>query len=103
MRVLVPHLRSYYSFLDFSAAAARGGATALMEVVKAFAGARLVSRLVAIFDNDAVGRDAGTYSVKGITPTEYSGGTLAFVNRLRGVSDNWTVRAIDRQHQRARR
>lgn len=68
MRVLVPHLRSYYSFLDFSAAAARGGATALMEVVKAFAGARLVNRVVAIFDNDAVGRDAVRVLSRGSLP-----------------------------------
>jgi hypothetical protein len=58
MRILVPHLRSYFSFLDFSAAAARGGATALMELVKAFVGARLANRVIALFDNDAAGREA---------------------------------------------
>jgi len=68
MSVLVPHLRPYYSFLDFSGAAARGGATALMEVVKAFAGARLVNRIVAIFDNDAVGRDAVRLLSRGLLP-----------------------------------
>jgi hypothetical protein len=58
MRVLVPHLRSYYSFLDFSAASAKGGATGLMEMVKAFIGARVANRMIAIFDNDAAGCDA---------------------------------------------
>lgn len=52
MRVVAPHLISYYSFFDFAAASAKGGASAVVETVKAFIAAKVVNRVVALLDND---------------------------------------------------
>ena len=52
LNVLAPHLSSYFTFFDFAAAAARGGASALVETVKAFIAARIGNRVIALFDND---------------------------------------------------
>jgi hypothetical protein len=49
--LLYPHLAGYYSFMDF--AEYGGGAGQLANLVRAFAGAGIVNRVVAIFDNDA--------------------------------------------------
>jgi len=58
MRLLFPHLRDFYSFMDFDTFDPEGGAAALVKQVKAFAGAGIVNRIVAIFDNDAAAHDA---------------------------------------------
>ncbi len=58
LEILQPHLSTYYSFLDFASASVRGGATALVEVVKAFIGARIANRVIAVFDNDSAAEDA---------------------------------------------
>ena len=58
LRLLFPHLRDYYSFMDFETFDPEGGAAALVKQVKAFAGAGIVNRIVAIFDNDAASHDA---------------------------------------------
>ena len=49
--LLYPHLTGYYSFMDF--AEYGGGAGQLANLVRAFAGAGIVNRVVAVFDNDA--------------------------------------------------
>lgn len=56
--VLYPHLRDYYSFLDFEASRAPGGASSLVAIVKAFAGAGITNRVVALFDNDTAASEA---------------------------------------------
>lgn len=52
MAVLYPHLADYYSFLDFDGYRASGGVGSLVNLVKAFAGAGIVNRTIALFDND---------------------------------------------------
>ena len=52
LRVLFPHLVSYFSILDFGAAKYGGGVGNLANVVKALSGADLANNLVAVFDND---------------------------------------------------
>jgi hypothetical protein len=52
LRILYPHLDEYYSFMDFDNANAPGGAGQLVNTVKAFAGAGIANRVVALFDND---------------------------------------------------
>ena len=52
MRILFPHLLDYYSFLDFETGKVPGGAANLANLVKAFAAAGIVNRVVAVFDND---------------------------------------------------
>jgi hypothetical protein len=58
LRVLFPHLSGYYSFMEFATARPQGGAGALASVVKAFAGAGISNRIVAMFDNDTAAHDA---------------------------------------------
>jgi hypothetical protein len=57
IELLYPHLSDYYSFMDL-AVRAPGGAGSLVHVVKAFAGAGIENRTVALFDNDAAGHSA---------------------------------------------
>jgi hypothetical protein len=54
--ILHPHLRDYYSFMDF--AEFGGGAGQLANLIRAFAGAGIINRVIALFDNDAAGRAA---------------------------------------------
>lgn len=65
LRLLYPHLAPYFSFMDFAAMAVPGGAGALVASVKAFAGAGIANRIIALFDNDTAGRDA-LRSLKGV-------------------------------------
>jgi hypothetical protein len=58
MALLYPHLRDYYSFLDFESSRSSGGAGQLASLVKAFAGTGIKNRVVALFDNDTAGREA---------------------------------------------
>jgi hypothetical protein len=57
LEVLYPELTGYYSFMDL-AVRAPGGAGSLVHVVKAFAGAGIENRMVALFDNDTAGHAA---------------------------------------------
>jgi hypothetical protein len=54
--LLYPHLAGYFSFMDF--AEYGGGAGQLVNLIRAFAAAGIVNRVVAIFDNDAAGLSA---------------------------------------------
>ena len=47
-----PHLTDYFDFLDFTGAKVSGGAGELANLVRAFTGARVRQRVLAIFDND---------------------------------------------------
>lgn len=58
LRLLYPHLSEYYSFMDFEGANAPGGAGQLVNTVKAFAGAGIANRVIALFDNDTAARAA---------------------------------------------
>lgn len=55
LRVLQPELNEYISFMDFSAFNVEGGASFLASIVRAFAGAGIRDRIVAVFDNDTAG------------------------------------------------
>lgn len=58
--LLYPHLADYFSFMDFDGVRIGGGAGSLVNIVKAFAGAGIVNRTVALFDNDTAARVALT-------------------------------------------
>jgi hypothetical protein len=58
LRLLYPHLAEYYSFMDFSEAQLSGGAGAVVTTLKAFAGAGIVNRTVALLDNDTAAQAA---------------------------------------------
>jgi hypothetical protein len=56
MTVLYPYMRKYYSFIDFSTSNIQGSANFLTHYVKAFIGAGIQNRIIALYDNDAAGR-----------------------------------------------
>jgi hypothetical protein len=58
LKLLYPHLTDYYAFMDFDGANAPGGAGQLVNTVKAFAGAGIANRVIALFDNDTAARSA---------------------------------------------
>ncbi|MCG7990595.1 MAG: HEPN/Toprim-associated domain-containing protein [Candidatus Thiodiazotropha lotti] len=58
LHLLYPHLAEYYSFLDFEGTRSRGGAGHLASLVKAFAGAGISDRVIALFDNDTAASEA---------------------------------------------
>lgn len=58
LRLLYPHLAEFYTFMDFEGARVAGGAGALASMVKAFVGAGILNRVVALFDNDTAGSAA---------------------------------------------
>jgi hypothetical protein len=58
LKLLRPHLADYFAFMDFEGAKVAGGAHALAQMVKAFAGAGILNRVLAVFDNDTAGTDA---------------------------------------------
>jgi len=58
LEVMYPHLAELYTFLDFEEVRAEGGADHLCKIVRAFAGARLRTRMVALFDHDTAGHAA---------------------------------------------
>jgi HEPN/Toprim N-terminal domain 1 len=57
-KLLYPHLTEYFSFMDFGTTKAPGSAGQLVATLKAFAGAGIVNRTIALFDNDTAARDA---------------------------------------------
>jgi len=56
--VLFPHLVEYFAFFDHTELNVDGGANYLVKFLQAFGAARISSRMVALFDNDTVGREA---------------------------------------------
>jgi len=58
LALLYPHLADYFSFMDLEGVRIGGGAGSLVNIVKAFAGAGIVNRTVALFDNDTAARAA---------------------------------------------
>jgi hypothetical protein len=58
LKLLYPHLAGYFSFMDFGVSKAAGGASALVITIKAFIGAGIGNRVVALFDNDTAAKVA---------------------------------------------
>lgn len=62
LELLYPHLADAFSFMEFDALRVGGGAGNLVNLVKAFAGAGVANRTIALFDNDT----AATASLKSL-------------------------------------
>jgi hypothetical protein len=62
LNLLYPHLADYYSFMEFDLARVGGGTGNLSNLVKAFVGAGIVNKTIALFDNDT----AGTAAIKSL-------------------------------------
>ena len=58
VKLILPHLAQFFSFMDFDGVRREGGAGSLANMVKAFAGAGILNRILALFDNDTVGNSA---------------------------------------------
>lgn len=58
LALLYPHLFEYFSFFDFDGFNNEGGASNLIKLLKAFAGAGIKNNIIAIFDNDAAAFDS---------------------------------------------
>lgn len=58
MNILYPHLKGYYSFMDFGISNASGSASSLVASVKSFVGAGIKNRVIAVFDNDTAAEAA---------------------------------------------
>ena len=58
LALFYPHLVNRVSVMDFNRFRVPGGAGSLLNTVKAFAGAMIENRIVALFDNDTAGRVA---------------------------------------------
>ena len=56
--LLAPHLADYFRFMDFEGARVAGGSGALAQTVKAFVGAGILNRIIAVFDNDTAAAEA---------------------------------------------
>jgi hypothetical protein len=58
LRLLLPHISGYFSFMDFGELSIAGGAGELAKLVKAFAAAGIGNRTIALFDNDTASAEA---------------------------------------------
>lgn len=56
--ILYPHLIDFYSFFDFDASRAAGGANQVVSVLKSFIAADISNRVIGLFDNDTAAREA---------------------------------------------
>jgi hypothetical protein len=57
LAALFPDVRDYFGFFDYEELRVDGGASYVTKFLRAFGGARISSRVVAVFDNDTAGRD----------------------------------------------
>ncbi len=58
LKLLYPNICEYFHFLDSNMFKVEGGAGFLANIIKAFAGAGIINRIVAIFDNDTAAESA---------------------------------------------
>lgn len=58
LEILYPHLKDYYSFLDFEGTDYGGGVGNLSNLVKAFSGSGIINNVIALFDNDTAAHSA---------------------------------------------
>jgi hypothetical protein len=53
LEIFFPHLLGFYHFMDFDLSKSEGSASRLVHTIKAFIGAGIKNRIIAIFDNDS--------------------------------------------------
>jgi len=64
LKVLRPHLSQMFHFLQFQEYGLDGGASNLVNTVKAFAASGIRNRVIALFDNDTAGHEAAQNLIK---------------------------------------
>lgn len=70
LRLLYPNIADYFAFMDFELAKVGGGAGNLANIVRAFAGAGILNRVIALFDNDTAA-EAAIRSLRGLQLPEH--------------------------------
>lgn len=55
IELLYPHMAKIYSFIDFEKAKVEGSCSYLTHYLKAFIGAKIENRIIALYDNDTAG------------------------------------------------
>lgn len=55
INILYPYMSKFYSFMDFSSANVQGSTNFLTHYLKAFIGAKIENKIIALYDNDAAG------------------------------------------------
>lgn len=71
LAAMYPELVDYFSFFDHAEFSVDGGTTYLVKFLRAFAGARMTARMVAVFDNDTAGVQAYTQALALNLPTNF--------------------------------
>jgi hypothetical protein len=72
LRVVLPDLCGFFSFMNFEGMDVPGGAGHLINQTKAFAGAGIKNRVIAVFDNDSAGRAALRTLKKSRLPSNFA-------------------------------
>jgi hypothetical protein len=57
IKILYPHLRKFYYFMEFETMKVSGGVSYLTHYIKAFAGAKISNMIIGLFDNDSAPND----------------------------------------------
>ena len=83
LKLLHPHLYSYFAFMDFENAKVAGGAGPLTGIVKSFAGVGISNKIVAIYDNDTAAIDAARQLTKITLPSNIKIMYLPEIERLK--------------------
>lgn len=55
INILYPYMSKFYSFMDFSSVHVQGSTNFLTHYLKAFIGAKIQNKIIALYDNDAAG------------------------------------------------
>lgn len=55
LKLLHPYISKFYSFIDFEAFSVQGSTSFLTHYLKAFVGAKIENKIIALYDNDAAG------------------------------------------------
>ncbi len=71
LAAMYPELVDYFSFFDHAEFSVDGGTTYLVKFLRAFAGARMTARMVAVFDNDTAGVQAHQQALALNLPTNF--------------------------------
>lgn len=58
LHILYPHLFDFFVFIDYGATKLGGGAPILVQLIKAFIGAKMPNKIIAIFDSDTAAVEA---------------------------------------------
>ena len=58
LKILYPHLYDFFEFVDYEASNLDGGAHILTKMIKAFVGAKMPNKIVAIYDSDTAAYDS---------------------------------------------